>query len=183
MAASAGNAMGVIGGFKKMKEGKAMQREGRAGIENFEWEDLTNPYENLQVSTAGAEMRMDEAARVTATATQAARSGGTRGIVGSLGRIQAQNNLVNRDIAANIDEQQKSIDMAAAQDDTQTRAMIESRQANELAGYGQMMNVGMDMKYQGYADVMAAGNSQSQHNMELFETFGGGMSGGMGGGA
>lgn len=180
MAASAGNLVGTIAGFKKSAEGKRMQREAQQKINDFEWQELSNPYENLQVSTAGSDMRREEAARVSATSANALRSGGTRGIVGGIGRVQGQNNLVNRDIAANLDEQQKSIDMAAAGQEVKNQDMIETRQANELAGYGQMMNVGMGMKYQGMGDVQATGQAQSQHNMELFETFGGAMGGGGG---
>lgn len=177
MAASAGNLVGTIAGFKKNAEGKRMQRLAQQKINDFEWQELSNPYKNLQVSTAGSDMRREEAARVSATAANALRSGGTRGVVGGIGKVQGQNNLVNRDIAANLDEQQKSIDMAAAQDDVKTRDMIESRQANELAGYGQMMNVGMGMKYQGLGDVQATGQAQSQHNMEIMQMVKGGMGG------
>lgn len=150
---------GAIGGFKKISEGKQMEREGKAGIDAFEWEDLKNPYKELQISTAGAEMRADEAARVSSTVVNAGRAGGTRGIAATAGRAQAQNNLVNRDIAANLDEQQKAIDMAAAQDDTKIRSMTEKRQSDELAGYGNMVDVGMDMRHQGYGDLVAAGGA------------------------
>lgn len=169
MAASAGNAVGTIAGFKKSAEGKRMQKLAQSKIDSFEWQELSNPYKNLQVSTAGADLRREEAARNTATSVDAIRSGGTRSIAANLGKVQAQNNLTNADIAANLDEQQKSIDMMAAQDEAAIRGMNEVRQANELAGYGQMMNVGMGMKYQGLGDVQATGQAQSQHNLEIME--------------
>lgn len=170
---------GAIGGFKKIKEGKAMQRAGQAGFDAFEWEDLTNPYKNLQISTAGAEMRADQANSATANITEAVRAGGTRAIVGSAGRIQANNNLVSRDIAANLDEQQKNIDMKAAADDAQIRNMTEKRQSDELAGYGNMMDVGMDMRHQGFGDLVALGGAID--NVAMMAATGG-FSGGMGNG-
>lgn len=183
MAATVGNAMGVAGGFKKKAEGKRMQRAGQEGIDNFEFKELQNVYKNLTPSTAGAEMRQEEAARAAATSTQALRGGGNRALVGGLGRVQAQNNIVNKDIAATVDEQVKQQQMLAAQDEAQIRNMGEVRQTNELAGYGQMMNVGMDMKYQGIADIQSSMQAQSAHAMEVAGAVGGVMTGGVMGGA
>lgn len=182
MAASAGNAVGAIGGAMKFFEGRKMQKKAERMIDNFKWQDLQNPYENLQVSTLGADLQREEAGRNTASVVSAVQSGGSRAIIGGLGRVQAQNNLVNKQIAADLDQQQKAIDYAKAQDDTNIRAMTENRQANELQGYGQMMNVGMNMKYGGIADVMNAAQAQGQTNMAVMDKVMGGFTGGMGGG-
>ena len=164
---------GAIGGFGKIKEGKRMQRAGQQGIDNFEWQDLSNPYKELSISTAGAEMRADEAARAAATGVEALRGGGQRALVGGLGRVQAQNNLVNRDIAANLDEQQKAIDMSAAGQDVNIQAMKEKRQADELAGYGNMIDVGMDMRQSGVGDIVSGLGAIDSAAMMAFG--GGGM--------
>jgi len=182
MAASAGNAVGMYGAIAKNIEAKKMQSKGQEGIDNFEWMDLENSYSDTSISTAGGELQMENAATNTAAMVEAARSGGTRGLVGSLEAIQANSNQVAGQVGANWDAQQKAIDFAKAGDKGVIRGMNEIRQGNELAGYGQMMGVGMDMKYQSYADMQATGNAQSQHNMELFKTFGSSMGGGMGGG-
>lgn len=180
MAASVGNAIGTVGSFKKMKQAKDMERKGKAGIAGFEWEDLTNPYKNLQVSTHGAEVKQRQLDKGVASAVEASRQGGSRGIAANLDKLQSAISTTTNEIATDLDRQQKAIDIREAQDDITIRDMKERRQAEELAGYGQLMNVGMDMKYQSYADIQATGNAQSQHNMELFETFGGMMGGGGG---
>lgn len=147
---------GAISGFGSIKDGKKMMAAGQAGIDNFKWQDLSNPYKNLTASTQGAEMRADEGARATATAVNALQQGGNRALVGGIGKVQAQNNLLNRDIAANLDEQNKAIDMAAAGQDVNNQSIIEKRQGDELAGYGNMINVGMDLKQQGKGALVAA---------------------------
>ena len=182
MAASAGNAVGTYAGFMKMREGRKMQKKAQAAIDAFKWQELKNPYEDLQVSTLGAELRLEQMNTTTASTVEAIRGSGTRGIIGSLGKVQAANTQASREVAANLDEQQKTIDYAAAGDQVRKRGMMESRQVNELAGYGQMLSVGMGMKYGGAADVQASGQAQSEHNMELFQTFGSSMGGGGGGG-
>lgn len=169
---------GAIGGFKKIRRGKQLERAGQAGIDNFEWEDLTNPYDNLQISTAGAEMRTDQANITTSNMVEAMRAGGTRGLA-NLGRVQAQNNMVSRDIAADLDQQQKNIDMKAAQDDTRIRDMVEKRQSDELAGYGNMMDVGMDMQQSGMGDLVAVGGAiDSLAYAGMTGAFGGGSGSG-----
>lgn len=155
----AGAIGGAISGFSDIKQGKAIEKAGQQGIDNFEWQDLSNPYKELTASTVGADMQREEAARNAATSVNALRSGGVRGIVGGVGRVQAQNNLVNKEIAAKVDEDTKQIQMAAAGQDVYNQNMIEKRQQDELAGYGNMVDVGRDMRRQGAASLVAAGTA------------------------
>lgn len=168
MTATVGNIVGMIQGEKKYKEGKKMMREAQRLIDEFEWQDL----DDSQISTIGSEFRQEEAARTTSTAMDTIRSGGTRGILGATGYIQANNNALNKEITAYLDEQQKMLD-------ARNVAMIETRQQGELAGYGNMLNVGMGLKYGGIADYYNATQAQSAHAMEVVGTI---MSGGIGGG-
>ena len=150
---------GVVSGFSDIKRGKQMERAGQAGINNFEWQDLSNPYKDLAISTAGAELATENLATNTSTAVNALRSGGTRGIVGGIGRVQANANQVNKEIAANLDEQQKNKDFTAAGQNVLNQNMMEKRQEDELAGYGKMLDTGMDLKRQGAASLVAAGGA------------------------
>lgn len=156
IATAAQGALGLVGGATKFFEGRKMQREAQKKIDAFEWNDLENVHKNQQVSTLGSDLLREENARVTATTTDALRGGGNRAIVGGLGKVVAQSNTVNREAAADLDKQQKQIDFAKAQDDVRIREMIEKRQSDELQGYGQMLNVGMGMKYSGIGDAINA---------------------------
>lgn len=156
MATAAQGALGLVGGATKFFEGRKMQREAQKKIDAFEWNDLENVHKNQQVSTLGSDLLREENARAIATTTDALRGGGNRAIVGGLGRVVAQSNTVNREAAANLDQQQKQIDFAKAQDDVRIREMIEKRQSDELQGYGQMLNTGMGMRYSGIGDAINA---------------------------
>lgn len=171
-------------GQRKMKrEGKKMQQEAQAAIDAFEYQELTNPYDSLQVSTMGSDLMREENARNSATYVDAARGSGTRGLMGALPKIQAQTNYLNANQAAQLDQQQRNIDYAAAGQDVNNQLMEERRQAEELQGLGQKLNVGMGMKYKAYSDFYSTASNQSQHVMDLWSTFGGGgMGGGMMGG-
>jgi hypothetical protein len=157
--------VGAAGGIAKFFEGRAMQKRAQSLIDNFEWQDLTNPYENQQVSTLGSDLRTEQANINTATNVDVLRSGGNRAIVGGLGRVQAQNNTVNRDIASDLDKQQKQIDFAISGQDAKNQVMVEKRQADELAGYGQMLGMGQQAKFGGMTDIMNVGGFMSQTDM------------------
>lgn len=146
--------IGLAGGIGKFFEGRAMQKRAQNLINNFEWQDLENPYENQRVSTLGSDLRTEQANINTASTVDALRSGGSRAIVGGLGRLQAQNNLLNRDIAANLDEQQRKIDFAKSAQDVRNQDMIEQRQSQELSGYGNMLGMGQQMKFGGMTDIL-----------------------------
>ena len=146
-------AIGTAGGAAKFFEGRNMQRDAQKSINEFEWQNLANPYKDMQVSTMGADLQQEEAGRNTATSMDAVRNGGLRAIAGNVAGIQAQNNAVNMQIGANLDQQQQQINQMTAGQYVNNQNMMEQRQSNELAGYGQMMNVGMGLKYQGVDNV------------------------------
>lgn len=156
MATAAQGAIGLAGGAAKFFEGRKTQRQAQELIDNFEWQDLENAYTNKQVSTLGSDLMREENARAMSTATGALREGGSRALIGGLGKVVSQSNTMNREIAANLDEQQKALDLAAAEDDVRIRSMVEERQANELAGYGEMLQQGRSMKNAGFSEGLNA---------------------------
>lgn len=156
MATAALGAIGLAGGAAKFFEGRKMQREAQKKIDAFEWQDLENAYTNKQVSTLGSDLMREENSRAMATATGALREGGSRALIGGLGKVVSQSNTMNRQIAANLDEQQKALDLAAAADDVRIRNMVERRQADELAGYGEMLQQGRSMKNAGFSEGLNA---------------------------
>jgi hypothetical protein len=148
--------IGAAGGIGKFFEGKKMQRRAENLIDSFEFSKLNNVQENRQVSTRGADLAMEQNDMMAATSVNALAGGGARSLQGGLGRVQANTNQVARQAGANLDMQEKEIQAATAQDNAIIRGMKENRETNELAGYGQMLNVGMGMKYGGVADTFNA---------------------------
>lgn len=147
-------AVGIAGGVSKFFEGQSMQRKAQELINNFEWQDLQNPYENQQVSTLGSDLQTEQANIATAGNVEALRGGGNRALVGGLGRVQAQSNDLNRQIAANLDQQQKQIDFAKSGQDVRNQDIMEKRQGDELAGYGAMLGAGQQAKFGGMTDIL-----------------------------
>lgn len=149
MAAAAATVAGAGLGAAQFFEGRKEARAARKAIDAFQPQELTNPYEDLQVSTLGAELQAEEAARFGASGVQALQQGGSRALIGGLGRLQSGINRQTQQIAAGLDQQQKQIDFARAGQDVQNQAIREQREQAQLAGLGQQLSVAQQNKYQG----------------------------------
>ena len=144
----------IVGGFVNNGRAGKMRRKAQRYIDNFEWQDLNNAYSDLQVSTLGSDLQREENTRFNAGALNTLANSGSRNLVAGLGGLVANNTEMNRSISANLDEQQAGINYAAAQDDARIRSMIEQRQANELAGYGQMLDVANSLQNDSMSQII-----------------------------
>ena len=152
MAAVTGAVIGgvsALGGIYQSIEGAKQAREAKDALNALPIPDLQNPYEGLQVSQLGANLQREEGARQFATGVDALRSGGIRGVIGGLGQLNEQQNLQNRQIAANLDEQQKQIDFAKAGDQANIRAMKEARYQGNVAALSSQISAGKAQEMQG----------------------------------
>lgn len=156
--AGLGAGLNVVGGVSKLISGSKRERRARRALEDYRRQTLTNAYDSVGVSTLGADLQRQENARATASTVDALRSFGTRGL-SQLGNITAQNNNLNRGIAADLDRQRQQINMARAQDDARIRQMQERREEADLAGLGQAMNVGRQDAYSGLGDIASGSGS------------------------
>ena len=152
-----GGAIGIGAGISQWREGKDMQKKAQKYIDDFKWNEMSNSYEGTQVSTLSSDLQAEQGAQSFATSVDALRSGGVRGIIGGLGRVQANRNLMDRQIGADLDAQQKEIDKLYAGDQSALRAIDYQKQSQELTGYGNMLNAGMQNKYTGMNSLMSGG--------------------------
>lgn len=139
--------------YQAIKAGSDKKKAKKA-LEALPVPELTNAFKNQQVSTLGADSMKQEAGRNTASSIDALRGGGTRAIIGGIGQVQANNNKVNADIAANLDEQQKNINMNVAQDDVNIRGLKENRYNNDVSALSSQINTAQDAKMQGIGNAI-----------------------------
>ena len=130
---AAGIGTNVAGAISQGKQKKNFAKQ----IQNYQRQKLVNPYNNLQVSTLGADRQQEDLARAMTTYGNLAALSGTRGIASLLPSLTQSQNDQSAKIAANLDEQQKQIDQLKAQGDMQVQGMMEQRQNNDLLGLGQ----------------------------------------------
>ena len=136
---------------KKKKAARALQ--------NLPTPETSNVAENLTVSTRGADLRTEEAGRTSASAIDALRGSGARGIIGGVGAVQAQNAITAESIGANLDEQQKNIDIMKANDEVRIQGVKEGRYQSDVAGLSSQINSAEDAKKQSIANTLSFAQS------------------------
>jgi len=134
--AIAGAASSAYGAYEKHKEKKAADKALKA----LQQPQLSNPYKNLAVSTLGSDLQREQLGRDVSTQVDALRESGTRGIIGGVGKLQSASNDANQRIAADLDSQQKAIDMQAANDETRIQGINEGRHINDVNALSSQYN-------------------------------------------
>jgi len=150
-AAILGGASIVGGGIKSITAAK-QKRNAKRAARNFKRQGLRNVNEGRRISTLGADLQREEMARTSATAIDAFRSGGTRGVANAA-NVVAQNNLANRRIGADLDRQQVNLDRDFAEDEARMRQMQENRESQELAAIQGQMNAANEQLFSGFGDI------------------------------
>jgi hypothetical protein len=142
---------GVVG---MTSGGKAKKRAAREAA-NIKEVPLTNIADELKVSTLGAKTRQQGQSVLEATQVASLQEGGTRAILGGVGAVEAGGQAVNRDIAANLDEQQKGIDQIRAEDSVRIRMTKEQRNQAKLAALSSQYNAGATAQQQGMGNIIS----------------------------
>ena len=146
--------------------GAQQAEEARKALENLPVQELKNPYENLQVSTMGADLKQQEQQRLEASQIEALQGAGVRGVVGGLGRVEAGSQAVAQQSAADLDAQRKAIDQAIASGDMTVQQMEEQRKNANIAALSSQISAGQQQQYQGlqgmFQSASAAASGYSQ---------------------
>ena len=154
MGAGIAGGMSVVGGAYNMIQGSKQRKDAKNALDNYKRQELKNVAEDLQVSTLGADRKREEQARLSANQIDALQGAGTRGIIGGLGRVEAGNQAVNADIAANLDEQQKQIDAMKAEDEARIRGIQENREISDVNALSSQYNAGNESFQQGIGQTI-----------------------------
>jgi hypothetical protein len=184
-------ASGVLGagmGMFELIQGAIQTKKGNQLLSAFDRQELTNAYENIGISTYGSDLIREETARNSASMIDAARSGGSRSIMGALGSVQEYTNTNNARAAADLDNQAVKRDYSVAQDDVRIQQMQEQRDNMELSNIASMINGGNQDTHKGLGTIMNAGmgsgnalSPEEGNKTSLFGGFGGSFGGGFGG--
>lgn len=145
--ASAG--VGLVGSAYQMFQGAKEKKEAQKDLNEFEFQELENAYDGIEISTMGSDLITEESARMAASGIEASRQGGIRGILGALPRIQSQTNAMNREASIGLDKQVQQRTYSQAADKTKIRSMQEQRDNAELEGIQNRLAAGKTNQMQG----------------------------------
>jgi len=167
--------MAIIGGaasaFQAVK-GAQEASAAKSALNDLKIPEWVNPYENMQVSTMGADLQMQESQRTAASNIEALQGAGVRGIVGGVGRVQGEQQQMNQQIAADLDRQQKELDQQKAQAKMQIQGIEEQRYKGDVAALSSQVNQGNQMMWTGIGGVAQAGMAAVSANapVDKFDT-------------
>lgn len=148
-----GGASAVMGGIQALSGGKQKKKIARE-IANQKEVKLTNVADGLQVSTLGSDLQKQQQAQLSATQTSTLADAGSRSLIGGIGRVAAQSQDMNANIAADLDAQQKDINMTRAQDEGRIQMTKEQRQQAKLAALSSQYAGAQDAQAQGMGNIM-----------------------------
>lgn len=159
-------AVGVGMSAYQTYKGSQQAEEAKKALENLPVQELKNPYENLQVSTMGADLKQQEQQRLESSQIEALQGAGVRGVVGGLGRVEAGSQAVAQQTGADLDAQRKAIDQAIASGDMTIQQMEEQRKNANIAALSSQISAGQQQQLAGLqgmaqsASAAASGYSQ-----------------------
>lgn len=131
---------------------------------NLETPELENVFSDMPVSTLGSDIAREEASRNTASLVNASRQAGTRGVFSSIPRIQSLNNEANRRNQLELDTRIDRRNELVARDNQRIQGVDENRYSQELAGIGQLMDVGNAQTMAGLRGLMTVSSQYALDN-------------------
>jgi hypothetical protein len=155
MAAVTAGIMAATAGVQ-LFQGIKSTNQAKKALNSFERQALTNVYENMPISTVGSDIMQEASARTTASLVDSSRSGGIRGIMSALPRIQAFDNSRNEATRLYLDNQVQKRDYAIANDNLRIQSMQEQRDNQDLAGLSAQLQQGREDTMSGLRGI---GNS------------------------
>lgn len=165
--------MAIIGGAASAAQaiqGAKQVKDAENALNNLKLPEWQNPYENMQVSTLGADLQRQESQRNAASGIEALQGAGVRGIVGGVGRVQSEEQRVNQQIAADLDRQQKELDQQKAQAYMQIKGVEEQRYRGDVEALSSQVNQGNQMMWTGIGGIAESGMAAISANSKGTET-------------
>lgn len=102
-------------------------------MNEYERQDLKNAFEDVQLSTLGADLLREQTGAQAAQLVDAAQAAGSRGVASSIPKIQTGLNQANQIAAQNLDAQNQRREYAIAGDETRIQGIKENRDVQNIA--------------------------------------------------
>ena len=150
-------AISGVASIGQMISGNKASKKAQEAIDNYKRQELTNPYEGLQVSTLGADRQREDLARSISIMANNSIMGGSRAILGLAPQMLAQQNQQEAQIMANLDEQEKQQQQMIARGNEMVQNMQENREQNDLMGLGNALNTARQEKMNGLNNIVQTG--------------------------
>lgn len=149
----------LAGGASLVQIGSSLKSGGdaRKAIRNFRSQDLVNPYGALTVDTTKADQQTEANLSNFATATEALRESGSRGVFSGIPRLTEANQILQEAISADLSRQAQENKIRFAQGEENIRAIRENREQMALQGLGQQLQTSRQDLVSGVSGLISSG--------------------------
>lgn len=134
---------GLLMSGYQMIEASNRRKNAENAINAYQRQELTNPYEGLQVSTMGADVQREELQRSNTEFINQLARGGVRGLIGGLPNLQLGVIQQSRQIGADLDAQFQQNQQLVAGGNLTRMQMQEQREFSDLAALGSERSAAM----------------------------------------
>ena len=148
-------------GLAQTGKGMIDANNTRKEIENFNRQELVNPYENISVNTLKSDQQTDANLSNVATSVDALQRGGTRAVLGGIPRINESNILLQGLISQDLEQQDVNRDLLIAKGEQEITGIRENREINALQGLGQQLQTARQDTMSGISNAITSGLSIS----------------------
>lgn len=147
-----GLVMSGVQAIDGMNRSKKAQRE----LNNYERQELDNAFENVQISTMGADLMREEGARTTANLVDATQMGGARTVIGGIPRVVGASNEINREAAKMLDDQVQRREYAIAGDNARIEGITENRDNANINALSSQVDAGRKDMWSGFGSALSS---------------------------
>lgn len=155
--AGAGLAISAFQTGKGIVDSKKTEQE----IRDFNQQERTNPYENLQLSTLKSEQQTKANLINVATSVDALQRGGERSVLAGIPRLNESSILLQNQISQDLENQDRERSLLIARGEERLQDIQEQREREALQGLGQKLNVANQNIVTGFGDMASSALSLS----------------------
>lgn len=157
MAAITSAAIGIATSAYQIGENISQRNKAKQELEDFNRQELTNPYEGIQVDTTRADQMTKANLINVATSVDALQRLGERGVLAGIPRLNESSILLQDKISEDISRQQRENDLLIAKGEEELQRIRENREQQALLGIGQELNVANQNIVTGFGDIVSSG--------------------------
>lgn len=157
MAAITSAAIGIATSAYQIGENINQKNKAKQELEDFNRQELNNPYEEIQVDTTRADQMTKTNNINLATSVDALQRLGERGVLAGIPRLNESSILLQDKISEDISRQQRENDLLIAKGEDELQRIRENREQQALLGIGQELNVANQNIVTGFGDIVSSG--------------------------
>lgn len=155
--AGAGLAISAFQTGKGIVDSKKTEQE----IRDFNQQERTNPYENLQLSTSKSEQQTKANLINVATSVDALQRGGARSVLAGIPRLNESSILLQNKISQDLEDQDRERSLLIARGEERLQDIQEQREREALQGLGVKLNTANQNIVTGFGDMASSALSLS----------------------